>query len=113
MPLWHQRIALLLAGRHGTDGARAERDANDLTNELLLQTARQLRTSSTAIRTEVERGIFDADKRKTANDEGVGALTDALDIDNEAVQRRRADLVLVDRCEKDMRAAMEGMRALT
>jgi uncharacterized protein YaaN involved in tellurite resistance len=112
VPLWQQRIALLLSTRHGQDAAAAEHDANDLTNTLLEQTAAQLRTSSKMIRTEVERGIFDAASLKKANDEIVGALNDAIDIYNEAVTRRASDLVIADQCEKDMRTAMEGLKVI-
>jgi uncharacterized protein YaaN involved in tellurite resistance len=112
VPLWHQRIALLLSTRHGQDATAAERDANDLTNQLLEQTAGQLRLSSKAIRTEVERGIFDAESLRRANDEIVGALTDAIRIYDEAVTRRAGDLLIADQCEKDMRQALEGIKAL-
>ena len=51
----------------GAAAAGAVREANDLTNELLTSNAENLRTANKAIRTEMERGVFDIEAVKAAN----------------------------------------------
>ena len=106
VPLWDRQIALLLADRRGADAARGQRDAADLTNELLEQTAKQLRSTNKAVRVEVERGLFDADRLQAANAQIVGALEDAREIYENAVERRKRDLEVAEQCERELQAAM-------
>ena len=68
------------------------REANDLTNELLTSNAKNLRDSNKAIRTEMERGVFDIEAVKAANADLIGTIQESLQIADEGKARRAACL---------------------
>jgi uncharacterized protein YaaN involved in tellurite resistance len=110
VPLWQQQIAMLVTARHSAQAAGAVKSANDLTNDLLTSTAETLRNSNRAVRTEIERGIFDIEAVKSANENVVGAIMDSLSIYEEAMQKRRAAEAELDTCEANLRQALETVK---
>ena len=56
VPLWETQLAQALTIQRSTEAARAVREANDLTNELLTSNAANLRESNRQVREEMERG---------------------------------------------------------
>ena len=61
-----------------------------LTNELLTSNAENLRESNRAIRTEMERGVFDIEAVKQANADLIATIQESLQIADEGKARRAA-----------------------
>jgi uncharacterized protein YaaN involved in tellurite resistance len=88
VPLWETQLAQALTIQRSRDAAAAVRQAGDLTNELLTANAENLRSANREIREEVERGVFDIEAVKQANETLIATIEDSLQIADEGRTRR-------------------------
>ncbi|WP_116083087.1 toxic anion resistance protein [Tropicimonas sp. IMCC34011] len=100
VPLWETQLAQAVTIQRSSEAAEAVKGANDLTNELLRSNAQNLRQANSAIRTEMERGVFDIEAVKAANADLIATINESLAIADEGKARRAA-------AEKDL-VEMEG-----
>lgn len=111
IPLWRQQLAIAVTIARSAEAGETLKKATDLTNELLTANADALRTSTQAIRTQVERGIVDIAAVKQANDALIGTIDDALRIAEEG-KRQRADAEKqLAACELELKQAIVAARA--
>lgn len=111
VPLWETQLAQALTIQRSSEAAAAVRDANDLTNELLTANADNLRTANKAVREEMERGVFDIEAVKQANEALIGTIEDSLQIADEGKRKRaEAELELV-RMEGELRDTLAAASA--
>ncbi len=113
VPLWETQLAQAVTIQRSAEAAKAVKQAADLTNELLTANAKNLRQANVAVRTEMERGIFDIEAVKTANAELVATIEDSLRIADEGKRKRQAaeaDLVTL---EGTLRDTLSAARAST
>jgi uncharacterized protein YaaN involved in tellurite resistance len=66
------------------------REANDLTNELLTRNAENLRQANRTIREEMERGVFDIEAVRAANENLIATINESLQIADQGKARRAA-----------------------
>jgi len=111
VPLWETQLAQAVTIQRSAEAAAAVRDANDLTNELLTSNAANLRTSNKAIRTEMERGVFDIEAVKKANADLIGTIEDSLQIADEGKARRAAAEEDLKKMEADLRDTLASAKA--
>jgi len=90
VPLWETQLAQAVTIQRSAEAAVAVREANDLTNELLMANAANLRDANKMIRTEMERGVFDIEAIKKANADLIGTIEESLQIADEG-KRKRAE----------------------
>lgn len=110
IPLWRQQLAIAVTIARSAEAGETLKKATDLTNELLTANADALRTSTQAIRTQVERGIVDIAAVKQANDALIGTIDDALRIAEEG-KRQRADAEKqLAACEVELKQAIVTAR---
>jgi uncharacterized protein YaaN involved in tellurite resistance len=88
VPLWKQQLAQAITIYRSGEAAKAVKEATDFTNELLKSNADQLREANREVRTQVERGVFDVDTVKQANDQLIATINDSLTIADEGKKRR-------------------------
>ncbi|UOA31172.1 TelA-like protein [Sulfitobacter sp. DSM 110093] len=100
VPLWETQLAQAVTIQRSSEAANAVREANDLTNELLTSNAKNLRDSNKVIRQEMERGVFDIEAVKQANEDLIGTIEESLQIADQGKAKRAA-------AEKDLQE-MEG-----
>lgn len=111
VPLWENQLAQAITIQRAANAARDVRAASDLTNDLLTANAANLRQANTAIRSEMERGVFDVAAIRKANDELIGTIEDSLRIADEGkAKRAEAEQELV-RMEADLRTALTSAKA--
>lgn len=108
IPLWEQRIAMLITARHAESAAAASSHVSDLNNDLLVDTAQAMRDSNRKVRTEVERGIFDIGAIRSANDTAIATLDEATSIYETAAKRRREEAAELEKFEAAIRTALLG-----
>ena len=111
VPLWETQLAQAVTMQRSMDAAEAVRDANDLTNDLLKANAKNLRESNTAIRTEMERGVFDIEAVKAANADLLATIEDSLRIADEGKARRAAAEEDLNRMEAELRQTLAAAKA--
>ncbi len=90
VPLWETQLAQAVTIQRSAEAARAVKEANDLTNDLLTANAKNLRQANAQVRSQIERGVFDIEAVRTANAELVSTIEDSLRIADEGRARRAA-----------------------
>jgi uncharacterized protein YaaN involved in tellurite resistance len=111
VPLWETQLAQAVTIQRSAEAAAAVRDANDLTNELLTANAANLRESNKAIRTEMERGVFDIEAVKKANADLIGTIQESLQIADEGKAKRAAAEADLKKMEADLRDTLAAAKA--
>lgn len=89
IPLWKNQMVIAIGLEHSTQAAKAEREVNDMTNQLLQKNADALRMATTAAAKESERGIVDIETLKHTNETLISAMDEILQIQTEGKQKRR------------------------
>ena len=113
IPLWRQQLAMAVTIARSAEAGDTLKQATDLTNELLTANADTLRTSTQAIRTQIERGVVDIAAVKQANDALIATIDDALRIaDDGKRQRAEAEKTLVA-CEAELKQALGAAKSRT
>ncbi|WBL32404.1 toxic anion resistance protein [Sinirhodobacter sp. HNIBRBA609] len=111
VPLWETQLAQAVTIQRSAEAARAVREATDLTNDLLQANAKNLREANAAVRTEMERGIFDINAVKAANAELIGTIEDSLRIADEGKRARAAAEAELITLEAKLRDTLASARA--
>lgn len=111
VPLWENQPAQAITIQRAANAARDVKAASVLTNDLLTANAANLRQANTVIRTEMERGIFDVEAIRKANEELIGTIEDSLRIADEGMAKRAAAEQELVRMESDLRTALISAKA--
>lgn len=111
VPLWETQLAQAVTIQRSAEAARAVRDANDLTNELLTANAKNLRDSNRVIREEMERGVFDIEAVKQANADLIATINESLQIADEGKARRSAAETELKKMEAELRDTLSSAKA--
>jgi len=82
-----------------------------LTNELLEKNAQALRDANKEVRTQMERGVFDIESIKRANDTLIATLNDSLKIANEGKKAREVAVVELQKAEQKLKEALLSIKA--
>lgn len=90
VPLWRQQLAQAVTIFRSAEAAKSVKAASDLTNELLEKNSENLRTANKTVREELERGVFDVNAVRRANENLIATVEESLQIADEG-KRRRAD----------------------
>ncbi len=111
VPLWRQQLAIAVTIARSSEAGKTLKEATDLTNELLTANAETLRSSNQQIREQVERGIFDIEAVKKANDSLIATIQDSLRIADEGkAKRREAEATLVT-LESELKQTLASAKA--
>lgn len=108
IPIWKQKIAVLLAVQHNEDAAKMQKQITDLTSQMMEETARKLHASTVAAAKESERGIIDVEAIKVSNTELLATIDDVLAIQEEGRKRRAAAEVELRKAEEDLQQKLLG-----
>jgi uncharacterized protein YaaN involved in tellurite resistance len=111
VPLWETQLAQAVTIQRSREAAEAVRDANDLTNELLTKNADHLRETNRVVREEMERGVFDIEAVKRANEQLIATINDSLQIADEGKARRAAAEAELQKMEAELRDTLASARA--
>jgi uncharacterized protein YaaN involved in tellurite resistance len=111
VPLWRNQLAQTVTIFRSHESAKALKDAADLTNELLEKNAEGLREANREVRTQMERGIFDIESIKVANETLIATLNDSLEIAEEGKKAREKALVELQKTEQELKNALLATKA--
>ncbi len=111
VPLWRQQLAQAITIFRAGQAAESVEAAANLTNELLRQNAKNLRQVNAEVREQMERGVFDIDTVRMANDELIATIEDSLRIaDAGKKQRAQAEKQLAE-AERQLRETLQAASA--
>ncbi|MTH77193.1 toxic anion resistance protein [Paracoccus aestuariivivens] len=111
VPLWETQLAQAVTIQRSAQAARAVKEANDLTNDLLTRNAENLRQANQQIRTQTERGVFDIESVRSANAELIATIEDSLRIADEGKARRAAAEEELTHMESELRNSLAAASA--
>ena len=88
IPLWKNQMVIAIGLEHANQAARAEREVNDMTNQLLQKNAAALKTATVETAREAERGIVDIETLKNTNQTLIAAMDEIMQIQTEGKEKR-------------------------
>ncbi|MEM7526580.1 MAG: toxic anion resistance protein [Pseudomonadota bacterium] len=113
VPLWRTQLAQAVTIARSREAGKVVKEATDLTNELLTKNAENLQQANREVRQQIERGVFDIERVKTANQTLIATIEESLQIADEGkAKRAEAEKELVQ-MEQDLKATLAAARAGT
>ena len=88
IPLWKSQMVLALGIANADAAVRAQTTVTDMTNDLLKKNAEMLKTSTTQIARESERGIVDIETLKATNESLIQTFDEVMQIQQEGRAKR-------------------------
>ncbi|WP_058555690.1 toxic anion resistance protein [Thiohalocapsa sp. ML1] len=113
VPLWRQQLAQAITIYRSGRAAETVRAATDLTNELLRANAENLKTANAEARKQIERGVFDIETVKQANQALIATIEESLAIADEGKRARAAATAELTQMEADLRRTLAAASAAT
>ncbi|GGA13378.1 toxic anion resistance protein [Neptunicoccus cionae] len=111
VPLWETQLAQAVTIHRSREAAETVRQANDLTNELLESNAANLQQANREVRKQMERGVFDIESIKKANQYLIDTIEESLTIADEGkAKRAEAEKELVT-MEAELKSTLAAAKA--
>lgn len=111
VPLWETQLAQAVTIQRSAEAAKAVKEASNLTNELLMANAKNLRQANKTVREEMERGVFDIEAVKVANAELIATIQESLQIADEGKAKRAAAEEELKKMEAELRDTLSAATA--
>jgi uncharacterized protein YaaN involved in tellurite resistance len=106
VPLWRQQLAQAVTIYRSAAAAKDVKAASDLTNELLEKNAENLRDANREVREQMERGIYDIESIKRANQNLIATIEESLQIADEGKRRRAEAESQLQNMETELRQSL-------
>lgn len=103
VPLWETQLAQAVTIHRSREAAGVVKEATDLTNELLEANAENLKAANREVREQMERGVFDIESIKRANQNLIDTIEESLVI-ADAGKAKRAE------AEKELQIMEEKLK---
>lgn len=111
VPLWRNQLAQTITIFRSHDAAKSIKEAADLTNDLLEKNADGLREANQEVRKQMERGIYDIESIKKANNTLIATLNDSLKIAEEGKAARAKALEELKETEAKLKDALVSIKS--
>lgn len=106
IPLWRQQLATAVTIYRSAQAADTIKAATDLTNQLLQSNAETLKQANAETRKQIERGVFDIETIKKANQLLIETIQESLQIADQGKKARSEALVQLQECETQLRKTL-------
>ena len=111
VPLWRQQLAQAVTIYRSGRAAETVKAATDLTNELLKSNADNLKQANVEARKQMERGVFDIEVVKQANQTLIDTIEESLRIADEGKAARAKASTELSQLETDLRRTLSSAKA--
>jgi len=111
VPLWRQQLAQAVTVYRSGRAAETVKAATDLTNELLQANADNLKQANAQARRQIERGVFDIEVVKQANQSLIATIEESLAIADEGKRARAEATVELQKMEGELRETLAAASA--
>ena len=109
IPLWRQQLATAVTIYRSAQAADTIKAATDLTNQLLESNAETLKQANAETRKQIERGVFDIETIKKANQLLIETIQESLQIADQGKKARSEALVQLQACEAELRKTLASV----
>ena len=106
IPLWTNPLAQTVTIFRSKNAAGTIKEATDLTNELLEKNAKNLKLANEEIKKQVERGVFDIETVKKANQTLIETINESLKITEDAKKAREHAKKELQLIEDELKSAL-------
>ena len=113
VPLWRQQLATAVTIFRSSQAAETVKAATDLTNDLLAANAENLKIANAETRKQLERGVFDIEVIKKANQTLIATIEESLQIADEGKKMRAEAVTQLQECESELRKTLASAQAKT
>lgn len=113
IPLWRQQLATAVTIFRSSQAADTVKAATDLTNDLLAANAENLKLANAETRKQLERGVFDIEVVKQANQALIATIEESLQIADQGKKMRSEAVVQLQQCENELRKTLVSAQAST
>ena len=111
VPLWRQQLAQAVTVFRSQEAAKSVKAATDLTNDLLEKNAETLRTANREVREQMERGVFDIESVRRANENLIATIEESLQIADEGKRKRDEAARTLEELETDLKTKLASASA--
>jgi uncharacterized protein YaaN involved in tellurite resistance len=111
VPLWRQQLATAVTIYRSSQAAETVKAATDLTNELLAANAENLKQANAETRKQLERGVFDIETVKKANETLIATIEESLQIADQGKKMRSEAVVQLEQCEIELKKTLASAHA--
>ncbi|WP_020159395.1 MULTISPECIES: toxic anion resistance protein [Methylobacter] len=111
VPLWRQQLATAVTIYRSSQAAETVKAATDLTNELLAANAENLKQANAETRKQLERGVFDIETVKKANQTLIATIEESLQIADQGKKMRSEAVVQLEQCETELKKTLASAHA--
>ena len=111
IPLWRQQLATAVTIFRSSQAAETVKAATDLTNDLLAANAENLKQANAETRKQLERGVFDIETVKQANQALIATIQESLQIADAGKKMRGEALSQLQECEAELRKSLASAHA--
>ena len=111
VPLWRQQLAQAVTIFRSAEAAKSVQAASDLTNDLLEKNSENLRTANRTVREELERGVFDVNAVRKANENLIATVEESLQIADEGKRRRAEAEKALAEMETELKTTLKAASA--
>ncbi len=111
VPLWQTQLAQAVTIFRSREAAGVVKEATDLTNELLTKNAETLQQANREVREQMERGVFDIENVKKANETLIATIQESLQIADEGKAKRAAAEEELIKMEAELKSTLASAKA--
>jgi uncharacterized protein YaaN involved in tellurite resistance len=111
VPLWRQQLAQAVTIYRSSQAAQTVEAATDLTNALLKANADNLKQANAEARRQIERGVFDIEVVKQANEALIETIEESLQIADEGKRARAEAAAQLQQLESELRRTLAAASA--
>jgi len=111
VPLWRQQLAQAVTIYRSSQAAQTVKAATDLTNALLKANADNLKQANAEARRQIERGVFDIEVVKQANEALIETIEESLQIADEGKRARAEAAAQLEQLEAELRRTLAAPSA--
>lgn len=111
VPLWRQQLATAVTIFRSAQAAQTVKAATDLTNDLLTANAETLKQANAETRKQIERGVFDIETVKKANQTLIATIEESMQIADQGKKMRSEAVAQLQECEDELRKTLASSHA--
>lgn len=106
IPLWKQKMVLVLGLRRQEDALEMQKAVTDATNEMLRQTSSMMKSQAISIEEQSQRGLIDVETLEQANKDLIETLAGVLKTQEEGRAKRAEIEVRMGQMTEELRSAL-------